>query len=84
MPLLKWWEWAGGRFGLNIEDDQLVWWEAEGPVRCASGGAAYQSFEDFLHSGPRDTSAPVDVVAQATAEVRRLMAERNRNHPDEK
>lgn len=84
MPITKWWEWAGGRYGLNIEDGQLIWWEAEGPVRFASGGAAYQTFEDFLESGPRDSGAPADVVAEATVEIGRLLAERNRNSAVEK
>ena len=40
------WEYFGP-YGVRFEGDHLLWYEREGAVRFASGGASEQTFADF-------------------------------------
>ncbi len=57
------WRWGDkhNQYSATLTDSQVVWvWE--GPKD--QGGAADQPFEDFLSSGPLETSAPARVVQE--------------------
>ncbi len=56
-------EWRGEygmRHGVHVEGDALLWW-SEPATHHYGGGAAAQSFEDYLCKGPLRDDAPIEV-----------------------
>ncbi|MFO0822522.1 MAG: hypothetical protein U0792_05280 [Gemmataceae bacterium] len=67
----KRWEW--GIEGVILCADRLTWYEKEGPIRFASGGACDQSFPSFLKHGPAVSNTPADVLSEVTRAVKELV-----------
>ncbi|WP_157369988.1 VOC family protein [Zavarzinella formosa] len=74
MAFIKDWTW--GREGVTLYDDHITWYEKEGAVRFASGGACDQSFESFLQRGAWVEGAPPEITAELTQAVRDHVAKR--------
>jgi hypothetical protein len=62
------WEYFGP-YGVRFEGDHLLWYEREGEVRFASGGACEQTFEDFWKNGPHMENVPAKVAAEVAAAI---------------
>ncbi|MDB5386265.1 MAG: hypothetical protein JWM11_1911 [Planctomycetaceae bacterium] len=67
------WEYFGP-YGVRFEGDHLLWYEKEGSVRFASGGACEQTFDEFIKYGPHMDNVPADVAAEVAAAIETRMA----------
>lgn len=74
MSQLRSWEW--GYRGVDLYEDRLTWFEREGPVRFASGGACDQTLEHFLEHGPWVDDVPAEILVEVGEAVRTVVASR--------
>lgn len=65
----KWAELSTGVNGVDLYDDHLLWYSEYWPLMSVSGGAAIQSFEEFLVNGAVDGSAPPEILAEIRVAV---------------